>query len=415
MEHCPIRKHPHKRPQQPQRHNHSSILTLLLLTTLTLTTTATSKSSFYQTLGIPPTATPTQIKKAYRSLALQHHPDKVPPEQRPQAEHRFKEINKAYEWLSDEKKREMYDRYGEGGMMEGGMYHEGGFAGAGEAQSRGRARQSHGGSGGTRTFHFFGPGSNAGGFSDMFGSSGGNGPSSDFSHVDLNELIRQMMGGVPMGKSCPGEEGYYDRRRQGFGGDASSSSSSFYPNFGQASQKQQRQRPTRHAKQSTKTKDYTRPIDCTLQELCLGCTKKLKVSFPHVGEKIYTVHIRPGWKGGTKIKFPAQPKDDGTSLGRGVQDGRDEGYYPPITFVVREKEHPYLKRKGDDLHWKCTLTTRQSERGAKLRLPLPDGSVLEVQSGAGTRSGETMTVSGRGMLGKSGRKGDVVIEFLVAD
>jgi DnaJ family protein A protein 2 len=80
----------------------SSLSILLLISIITL----------YQTLNIPKTATQSEIKKAYRKAALQHHPDKVPKEERSKAEHKFKEISKAYEWLSDEKKRKLYDCYG---------------------------------------------------------------------------------------------------------------------------------------------------------------------------------------------------------------------------------------------------------------------------------------------------------------
>ena len=60
------------------------------------------------------------------------------------------------------------------------------------------------------------------------------------------------------------------------------------------------------------------------------------------------------------------------------------------------------------------MTSRQAERGAKLKLPLPDGSTLEVVSKAGTTSGEKMIVEGRGMTLKGGVvKGNVVIEFVV--
>jgi preprotein translocase subunit Sec63 len=91
----------------------SSVSLLLLLIILIPTTTAAAAStSLYQTLNIPKTATQSEIKKAYRKAALKHHPDKVPQEQRAKAEHKFKEISKAYEWLSDEGKRELYDRYG---------------------------------------------------------------------------------------------------------------------------------------------------------------------------------------------------------------------------------------------------------------------------------------------------------------
>lgn len=87
----------------------SSSLSILLL--ISIITTAAA-NSLYQTLNVPKTATQSEIKKAYRKAALQHHPDKVPKEERSKAEHKFKEISKAYEWLSDEKKRKLYDCYG---------------------------------------------------------------------------------------------------------------------------------------------------------------------------------------------------------------------------------------------------------------------------------------------------------------
>eukprot|EP00574_Skeletonema_japonicum_P010113 CAMPEP_0201723194 /NCGR_PEP_ID=MMETSP0593-20130828/7328_1 /ASSEMBLY_ACC=CAM_ASM_000672 /TAXON_ID=267983 /ORGANISM="Skeletonema japonicum, Strain CCMP2506" /LENGTH=118 /DNA_ID=CAMNT_0048214269 /DNA_START=156 /DNA_END=508 /DNA_ORIENTATION=+ len=89
------------------------LLLLLSITTSITTTAAAATTSLYQTLNIPRTATPSEIKKAYRKAALRHHPDKVPEEERCKAEHKFKEISKAYEWLSDEGKRKLYDRYGE--------------------------------------------------------------------------------------------------------------------------------------------------------------------------------------------------------------------------------------------------------------------------------------------------------------
>jgi len=108
---------------------------------------------YYQRLGVPRTADVDQIKKAYRKLALQHHPDKNPDS--PEAVERFKEITEAYEVLRDPDKRSVYDRYGEQGLRGGGgaagfggfdfsdaievfMRDFGGFGGFSDAQGRGR-------------------------------------------------------------------------------------------------------------------------------------------------------------------------------------------------------------------------------------------------------------------------------------
>lgn len=68
---------------------------------------------YYKTLGIPRGSTDEDVKKAYRKLALKYHPDK---NKSPGAEEKFKEVAEAYEVLSDKKKREMYDKYGEEGL-----------------------------------------------------------------------------------------------------------------------------------------------------------------------------------------------------------------------------------------------------------------------------------------------------------
>ena len=74
------------------------------------------KKDYYEILGVAKDATIVQIKKAYRSLALKHHPDRVQAEQKAEATERFKEISEAYGVLSDAKKRALYDQYGHAGI-----------------------------------------------------------------------------------------------------------------------------------------------------------------------------------------------------------------------------------------------------------------------------------------------------------
>lgn len=90
-----------------------------------------SKKDFYQTLGVTKSSTPEEIKKAYRKLAMQHHPDKNQGNKK--AEEKFKELSEAYETLSDEKKRQTYDQFGHAGAG-GNPFGGGGFnPGAGGA------------------------------------------------------------------------------------------------------------------------------------------------------------------------------------------------------------------------------------------------------------------------------------------
>src|SRR3990172_1544131 len=74
------------------------------------------KRDYYDVLGVGRDTSPEEIKKAYRRLAMEFHPDRVPAEQKAEAEERFKEISEAYEVLADEEKRRLYDEYGHAGV-----------------------------------------------------------------------------------------------------------------------------------------------------------------------------------------------------------------------------------------------------------------------------------------------------------
>lgn len=97
-----------------------------------------SKKDFYSILGVSRSATPDELKKAYRKLAMQYHPDKNPGDKK--AEEKFKEISEAYDVLSDTKKREMYNQFGHSGSQ--------GFSGAGGPFGGGAGAGGFGGFGG---------------------------------------------------------------------------------------------------------------------------------------------------------------------------------------------------------------------------------------------------------------------------
>ncbi|MBL7005057.1 MAG: molecular chaperone DnaJ [Gammaproteobacteria bacterium] len=92
-----------------------------------------SKKDFYEVLGVSKDVTKSELKKAFRRLAMKHHPDRNPDDK--EAEHAFKEAKEAYEVLGDEKKRAAYDQYGHAGVEQGAGGFGGGGAGFGDAFS----------------------------------------------------------------------------------------------------------------------------------------------------------------------------------------------------------------------------------------------------------------------------------------
>jgi uncharacterized membrane protein YgcG len=126
-----------------------------------------TSDDYYKVLGISKKAKPKEIKKAYRTLALAYHPDKVKEEEKEEAETIFVKVSEAYSILSDEKKKKIYDKYGKQGLEAhergqdpesagfGGGFPGGGFPGGGFPGGGGRG-------GGSHTFHFNGGG--GGGF-----------------------------------------------------------------------------------------------------------------------------------------------------------------------------------------------------------------------------------------------------------
>lgn len=290
-----------------------------------------ARVSYYDILGVSKTASSKEIQRAYRKLALQHHPDKGGDEEK------FKELGKAYECLSDPGKRQVYDTYGEAGLdaNPNGGGGGGGFAGF----PFGTGASAGGGPGGT-PFTFFSSSGNGGSFqgSEFFSFGGGdrNG------NVDLSELLRNMFMG---------------------GGDTSSSffspGSSNPHSSNKSSKKKQKNLPT-----------FTRPLYCTLEDLALGRTKKMKVAYQG-HEKVFEIVLKPGWKQGTKITFPLSNKKKDNDN----DDPQSEWFPATMIFEIQESPHPYLRRDNNDLHCTCWITQSQTQGGIRVTIPLPTGEV----------------------------------------
>lgn len=287
-----------------------------------------SSSTPYNVLGVTPDASTDDIKKAYRKAALKHHPDKGGDEEK------FKEISKAYETLSDPEKRKLYDQFGDAAIDPSQQ----------PQPNYGSAFRQ----GGNSPFFSFGGDS-------MPFSFGGDPASSMSGDPLLDQLLRQMMGGSTFHHSASRDPDPFARGK-------------------------------RFNRQS-----YECAINCSLEELSTGATKKLKVEFPGIGSKTYPVHLKPGWKAGTKIKFPGR------------------GRFPEVIFIVKEKKHPRFVRKGDDLIFRYKLL----EDDSQLTIKLLDGTLWSRKIRKRKLQRERhITVPNLGMPSKGGpSRGNLIIEL----
>lgn len=163
------------------------------------------ETDYYKILGVSKTAAPKRIKSAYRKLALQWHPDKVEESKREEAEQKFVKIAEAYSVLSDDEKRDIYDKYGKNGLdaFERGQDPRtagfGGFGGPGG----GFGGPGFGGPGGGFRGFNFGGGGGGGGQSQHF-HMGGGGRSANF---DPFSMFEEMFGGGAFGAAGGGGAG----------------------------------------------------------------------------------------------------------------------------------------------------------------------------------------------------------------
>jgi len=311
-------------------------------------------TKFYDILEVSPDASESELKKAYRKLALKYHPDK-----NPDAGDKFKDISHAYEILSDPQKRQVYDRYGEEGLNgDGGM--------------------GHGVSPEDLFSQLFGGG--------MFGGGGGrsrpSGPKKgkDMAHalkVTLEDLYKGKVSKLALSKNvlCGGCEG-----RGGKEGAMKSCSGCngrgikiIMRQIGPMIQQMQQTCPECNGEGETiKEKDR-----------CRSCMGRKTVS----ERKILEVFVDKGMTDGQKITF----------TGEGDQA---PGIIPgDVIIVLEEKEHPLFKRKGSDLYLEKEIDLATALCGGEFIVEHLDERKLLVTilPGEVIKPGEVKSITNEGM------------------
>lgn len=332
------------------------------------------KKDYYEVLGLSKGASDDEIKKAYRKLAKQYHPDMNPGDK--VAEGKFKEVNEAYDVLSDPDKKAKYDQYGHAAFDPAGGF---------------------GGSSGGFGFDGFD-------ISDIFssffggGSSGArrNGPMrGDDVRVRLNLDFEEAVFGCKKDISyqriqkCPECSGT---------GAAKGTSAKTCPDCGGRGQVRAQQRTPFGVMQTNRTCDKCHGTGQYIETPCKNCrgtgfvrgTKKLSVSIP-------------------------AGIDDGQSIalrGEG-SDGRNGGTAGDLIITVSVRPHAFFEREGYDIYCDVPVTFADLALGSEIRVPTIDGEE-KLTIPEGTQSGTTFTLKGKGvqMVNSKGR-GNMYINVTV--
>ncbi|KAL3123037.1 hypothetical protein niasHT_001237 [Heterodera trifolii] len=304
---------------------------------------------YYKILGLSKGASEDDIKKAYRKMALKYHPDK---NKEAGAENRFK-------------KKEIYDKFGEEGLKADG-------AGAAGQAGPGRA-------GG---YHYTFQGDPMQMFAQAFG--GPNGMFSEFTFGGGGGGPEVIFGGGGGGGGHGGDDLFGGLG--GFGG------------FGMPRQQQRIRQDTA----------VTHELPISLEDLCKGCTKKMKITKKIVNpdgtsrteDKVLTINVKPGWKSGTRITFP---KEGDVFPNRMPAD---------ITFVIKDKPHPKFRREGSDIRYKQVVPLRDALCGMSIKVPTLEGDIIPLNIKHVIKPGSTQRIHDRGIPNpKTGKRGDLVVEF----
>lgn len=340
--------------------------------------------NYYEILGLAKDASQDDIKKAYRKMALKNHPDKNPED--PNAEARFKEISEAYGVLSDEKKRQVYDRYGKAGVegAAGGM--GGGAAGFGSMEDA------------LRTFMdaFGGGGGGGGGGESVFDSLfGGGGRANVQQGASKKATITISFEEAALGvekelsimqsvvcESCHGSGAASAKGRQ---------QCSQCRGSGQVVQ-------NRGFFSMASTCPQCQGVGVMITDPCKSChAKGMQRKKNHV-----KVRIPAGVDTGMRLKMS------------GYGDAGSEGApFGDLYVFINVESHPIFGREGDDIILDLPVGFSEAALGAKKELPTLAGTCVLVLP-EGTQSGKVFRVRAKGFPNVHGRgRGDLLVKVIV--
>ena len=331
-----------------------------------------AKRDYYETLGVPKNASEEDIKKAYRKLAMKHHPDRNQGDHAKKSEEKFKEAKEAYEMLSDAQKRAAYDQYG--------------HAGVDPNMGRGGGAGGEGMGGFAEAFGDI--------FGDIFGGAGGGqrrGPGGQqvFRGSDLSYAMEITLEEAAAGKETqiriPAYEGCETCKGSGAKPGTQPKTCSTCNGAG-----------TVHMRQGFFSIQQTCPhchgTGKIIPEPCLTCNGQGKVK----KNKTLEVKIPGGINEGMRIR----------SSGNG-EPGTNGGPAGDLYIEIRIKQHEIFERDGDDLHCTVPVGLTTAALGGGIEVPTLGGKA-EIELPEGTQHGKTFRLRGKGIKGvRSSYPGDL--------
>lgn len=336
------------------------------------------KRDFYEVLGVQKGASEDEIKKAYRKLAKKYHPDLNPGDA--QAETKFKEVNEAYEVLSDSGKRARYDQFGHAGVDP----NFGGGAGGNPFQG--------GGFDFTDIFDsFFG-----GGFG---GSTRRQNPNAPRRGTDVQSTVAISFEEAAKGTKKTVEYQQIETCGDCHGtGAAAGTSPKTCPQCGGTGQVRINQRTPFGVVQSAQTCDRCRGTGKLIETPCKTCDGKGRVRR----------------KKSVEVSIPAGIDDEQIlNVGGRGNAGANGGPNGDLHVYVSVRPHPIFQRRGTDVLCEMPVTFTQAALGADVEVPTLDGKV-SYHIHEGTQPGDVFRLKGKGIQSLHGRsRGDQYVTVTV--
>lgn len=330
-----------------------------------------SEKDYYKTLGVDKTASEDELKKAYRKLAMEFHPDRN--KDNPNAEEKFKEINEAYDTLKDPQKRAAYDRFGAAGMN--GMGGAGGFSGAGFGSAFSDI------------------------FEDMFGEMMGGGGrrstgplrGSDM-QFSLDITLEDAFKGKDAKLKIPTVATCTDCKGTGSADGGKPEKCSDCGGAGRV-----------RAQQGFFTIERACPTcngqGTVIKSPCKSCAGAGRVR----GDKTVQISIPAGISEGQRIRLSGEGE-------AGVRGGPAGDLF----VLINIKAHKFFRREGSNLYCRVPVPMTTAALGGNLDVPTIEGQKSSVKIPSGTQTGQQLRLKGKGMnIMRSDNRGDMFVEIFV--